>query len=73
MTPGVDLANDAVEPELRRVCTFDVRHADSDVEGLVDQIMGLLDGGVTLVDLSHHDHRGTVIELRAQPKGGTAQ
>lgn len=65
-----NLGDSSVEPELRRVSTFDVRHADSDVERLVDEIVDLLDHGVTLVDLSHHDHRGTLIELRAQPKEG---
>jgi hypothetical protein len=70
---GTVLGNDVVEPVLKSICTFDVRHADSDAEGLVDQIMGLLDTGVTLVDLSHHDHRGTVIELRAQSRGGNTQ
>lgn len=65
-----DLKDAAVEPELRSICTFDVRRADSDVDGLVDRITALLDSGVRLVDLSQHDHRGTLIELRAQPKEG---
>lgn len=71
--PDIDLGNDAVEPELQSVFTFDVRRADSDVEGLVDQIIGLLGTGTTLVDLSRHDHRGTAIELRARPTGGSPQ
>lgn len=70
MTRRSDQPNDAVEPELRSVSFFDVRHADSDIDGLVAQIVDLLADGVTLVDLSHHDHRGTVIELRAQPSNG---
>lgn len=67
---GERLGDEAVEPEMHSICTFDVRRADSDVEGLVDRITSLLAAGVTLVDLSQHDHRGTVIELRAQQKNG---
>ncbi|MEV8034849.1 hypothetical protein [Streptomyces sp. NPDC086182] len=70
MTTEEGLGGIAVEPELQSIYTFDVRRVDSDVEGLVDRITSLLDAGVTLVDLSQHDHRGTVIELRAQPKDG---
>lgn len=70
MTTEEGLGDIAVEPELQSIYTFDVRRVDSDVEGLVERITSLLDAGVTLVDLSQHDHRGTVIELRAQRKGG---
>lgn len=73
MITGEGLGGEAVEPELHSICTFDVRRVDSDVEGLVNRITSLLDAGVTLVDLSQHDHRGTVIELRAQPKDGGNQ
>ncbi|KIX79311.1 hypothetical protein SF23_01240 [Streptomyces sp. MBRL 10] len=71
MTTEANPEHDTVEPALDRICTFDIRHSDSDVEKLVDRITDLLADGVTLVDLSHHDHRGTVIELRAQTKGST--
>lgn len=72
MIPEIELA-ESVEPQLQYVCSYQVRRADSDVEELVEQIMGLLGGGATLVDLSRHDHRGTVIELRAQPTGEAAR
>ncbi|MFE6333983.1 hypothetical protein ACFVOK_12285 [Streptomyces sp. NPDC057798] len=62
-----------VEPELDHVTSFDIRRADSDVDGFVTQVLGLLASGVTLVDVSHHDHRGTAIELRAQSRRTSQQ
>jgi hypothetical protein len=64
---------DGVEPELDLVTTFDVRRVDSDADQVVGQILGLLSAGTTLVDLSHHDRFGTVIELRAKQTGQADQ
>lgn len=66
MTAPAPSVEPTVEPDLSHVDSFDIRRADSDVDGFVDQVLGLLASGMTLVDISHHDHRGTVIELRAQ-------
>jgi hypothetical protein len=66
MIPNNAAAAEVTEPELRTVSTFAVRNADSHIDGLVEQILELLAGGTRIVDLSSHDRRGTVIELRAQ-------
>jgi hypothetical protein len=66
VTTPADAVDAPVEPELDCVSVFDIRRADSDVDGFVTQILGLLASGVTLIDVSHHDHRGTTIELRAR-------
>ncbi|MBD0688373.1 MULTISPECIES: hypothetical protein [Streptomycetaceae] len=69
MTRDANRDQDDVEPSLELISTFDVRHANSDVDNLVDQITELLSAGTRLVDLSHHDRFGTIIELRAQTTG----
>lgn len=69
MTSKPNFDRDGVEPTLELVSAFDVRHANSDVDHLVDQITDLLSAGTRLVDLSQHDRYGRVIELRAQLRG----
>ncbi|MFE9407327.1 hypothetical protein ACFYN0_00780 [Streptomyces sp. NPDC006704] len=66
MTTPAETVDAPVEPELDVVSVFDIRRADSDVDGFVTQILGLLTSGVTLIDISQHDHRGTAIELRGR-------
>ncbi len=53
-----------VEPPTVPVRTFAVRRADDDLDSFVDTIIELVDHEATLVDLSHHDSRADVIELR---------
>lgn len=65
MMPHRVEAREAIEPELLTVSSFAVRCSDSDVGGFVEQILELLSDGHRIVDLSSHDRRGTVIELRA--------
>jgi hypothetical protein len=52
------------EPTMVTRRTFHVRHADSDVAGLVEEILAVLGSGTNVVDLSRHDQRGTTIDLR---------
>lgn len=53
------------EPAVVTRRTFHVRRAESDVASLVDEILAALGSGANVIDLSHHDPRGTMIELRA--------
>jgi hypothetical protein len=69
MTAG----DDRSEPELvvlERVPT----RLSVDVDSVAVTVTELLDRGVMIVDLSHHDHRADVIELRVSHTGdGTAR
>ncbi|MFL6076980.1 MAG: hypothetical protein ACJ73S_26600 [Mycobacteriales bacterium] len=53
-----------VEPPTELVRSFAVRRADDDLDSLVNTIMELIDDEAAVVDLSHHDRRADVIELR---------
>jgi len=59
---------DDVEPVTTTIRTFAVRRDDDDLDVFADMIVGLLDHDRALVDLSRHDQRADIIELRvAQP------
>ncbi len=53
-----------VEPPTTLVCSFAVRRANDDLDSFVDTIIKLIDDEATVVDLSHHDRRADIIELR---------
>ncbi|MDQ7909095.1 hypothetical protein RB614_31690 [Phytohabitans sp. ZYX-F-186] len=68
------LRADAVEPETTTVRTFAVRRDDDDLNTFVDTIIELLEHDGVLVDLSRHDHRADLIELRvstSEPRSQT--
>jgi hypothetical protein len=53
-----------VEPPTTLVRGFAVRRADDDLNSFVDTIIKLIGDEATVVDLSHHDLRADIIELR---------
>lgn len=48
--------------------SYHVRHAGPTAAQAADDIADLLDLGVTLVDVSHHDRPADVVSLRAHIK-----
>lgn len=64
---------DAVEPETTAVRTFAVRR-DDDLNTFADTITELLEHDAVLIDLSRHDRRADLIELRvatSEPRNQT--
>ncbi|GAA4714968.1 hypothetical protein [Phytohabitans rumicis] len=59
-----DVGADEVEPLATTVRTFAVRRDDDDLDAFADTIVALLDQDGVLVDLSRHDRRADLIELR---------
>ncbi|MCW6003479.1 hypothetical protein K1W54_02615 [Micromonospora sp. CPCC 205371] len=59
-----DVGVDEVEPLATTVRTFAVRRDDDDLDAFADTIVALLDQDGVLVDLSRHDRRADLIELR---------
>jgi hypothetical protein len=58
------LDTDDVEPATTTIRTFAVRRDDDDLDVFVDTIVALLDQDRVLIDLSHHDRRADIVELR---------
>jgi len=56
--------NDPDEPSMTSVTHLDVRRTDGHVTDFVARIVDELEAGTTLVDISDHDARGTVIRMR---------
>jgi hypothetical protein len=68
-TPG---GFDDTEPPTTLARTFAVRR-DTDVEAFAAEVLALLDHGDTVIDLSRHDRRADVIELRVLRQRGGSQ
>lgn len=59
-----DTGDDGIEPLATTVRTFAVRRDDDDLNAFADTIVALLEQDGVLVDLSRHDRRADLIELR---------